>query len=365
MSDPLLAGDVTGAVIVRHLSQESALYNRLWQPYVTRWQDELLVAFSRELGRDPRRKVDMGDVVCCRSTDGGATWSEPTVIFDSRVPVGPLRFAYANAVLFRPTGQNSVWCFAMRCPLFYVDSEDSRLCAAYSPDGGLTWQQVELAVHHHSALIIVAGIVEVQEPGRVRYLLPAHRNTRRHDPKGDCQQFVLESANLLEWRLAGYIPQAEPAAVFLHEGNIAPGDSPDELKIVMRTAQLHGDRRALEPPRAYSSVSRDGGRTWSMAQPEPELYNSVAKSFFGRDAQGRHWYVYNDGPAWERRGLYYRVKPPGGVWSAPRLFFHAHTRNSYPTLVEEATGEFLCVWDSSTDPEERRTAIRFGRLRLP
>ena len=101
-----------------------------------------------------------------------------------------------------------------------------------------------------------------------------------------------------------------------------------------------------------------------MAQPDPQLYNTVAKSFFGRDALGRHIYVFNDGPAWERRGLHYRVKAPGQPWSPPRLFFHANTRNSYPTLLEESPHGYLCVWDSSTDPDQRRTAIRFGRLKL-
>ncbi len=129
-------GDVTDVAVVRQLSQEPERYGRVWQPFLSRWKDDILVAFGRELGRDTRRKVDMGDILCSRSTDGGVTWAEPAVVFDSQQPVGPLRFAYANAVLYQPPGQLVVWCFAMRCPLHYVDSEDSQLCAAYSADGG-------------------------------------------------------------------------------------------------------------------------------------------------------------------------------------------------------------------------------------
>src|SRR5690606_6681829 len=39
-------------------------------------------------------------------------------------------------------------------------------------------------------------------------------------------------------------------------------------------------------------------------------------------------------------------------------------RNSYPTLVENQPGEWIAVWDSSNEPDKKRTAIRFGRLRL-
>jgi hypothetical protein len=130
--------------------------------------------------------------------------------------------------------------------------------------------------------------------------------------------------------------------------------------MVMRTA-TYDRERVLDPPIAYSTVSRDGGRTWSEAVPEQDLPNYKAKSFYGRDASGRQIYVYSDSA--DRRGLLYKVRTPGGEWSEARVFFHANTRNSYPTLIEESPGEWLCVWDSSTDPEQRRTAIRFGRLK--
>ena len=98
-------------------------------------------------------------------------------IFDHRLPLGPLRVAYANPILFQPPGQSIIWCFAMRCPLIYRDSENSQLSAAYSVDGGRSWQPVELAVHWQSPLIVVAGIYTVREAdGRPRYLLPTAQN---------------------------------------------------------------------------------------------------------------------------------------------------------------------------------------------
>jgi len=205
-------------------------------------------------------------------------------------------------------------------------------------------------------------VVPFTEDGITKYLLPVHRNTVRHDPHGDRKQFVLESTNLLNWKLAGFIPG--PPEVWLHEGNIAEGDNPGELKMVMRTAKYFERKEALDSRRAYSSVSKDNGRTWSMAIEEPALYNTAAKGFFEKDSKGRHIYIYNDGDRSVREGLYYVTREPGKKWSEPKLFFWDNNHNSYPTLIEKEPGVFLCVWDSSDDPDIKRSVIRFGILDL-
>jgi hypothetical protein len=251
----------------------------------------------------------------------------------------------------------------MRCPMNYQHSEDSQLVGAFSADGGRSWTPVEMAMHYTGPLIIVGGIHRVMENGQPRYLLPAHRNTLRNDPLGARNQFLLSSTSLLEWRLAGHVPQPENGRVFLHEGSLAPGETETDLKMVMRTAQYEKESKALEPPRAFSSVSQDGGRTWSPAREEPELWNSVSKGFYGRANNGTHLYVYNDGPAWSRMGLKYKTKPPGGAWGPEHTFFDAAIHNSYPTLIETAPGEFRAVWDSG-DSKSTRRSIRFGKFTL-
>jgi hypothetical protein len=350
-------GDVKNVVTI-DVVPENSVYHRIYQPFIAQWdEDYYVVSYGLQL----RGKTDMADMLCSISKDGGKTWTPPNRIFDHRVANGSRQYAYANPVLFIPEGQRMIWFFGMRCPMNYRDSEDSELCAAYSCDGGVSWQHVELRMGFHSPLITNAGVVELEENGKPRYLLPVHRNTLRHDPKGDREQFVLESTNLIDWNLAGYIPR--PHEVWLHEGNIAEGDNPGELKIVTRTAK-YSYVSTLEPPRAWSSVSKDNGRTWSMAEEEPALWNTASKGFFGKDSKGRHIYVYNDDERRVRNGLYYVVKEPGGEWSEPRLFYRDNNRNSYPTLIEKESGVFLCVWDSSDDPVKKRQAIRFGILDL-
>jgi len=357
-------GDVTDVRTIRHMDQHpgSAL---LWEPYLAQWKGKQLVA---AYGAGIPGKTDMGDIYATVSTNDGDTWSEPVPVFDHRERQGTIQFAYANAILFKPPGQDVIWAYGMRCPMNYRNSEDAQLVGAYSADGGRSWIPVELSMGYSGPLIVVAGPMRVEDNGVVRYLFPAHRNTRRSDPLGSREQFVLTSTSLMEWNLAGYVPQPESGPkVFLHEGAIAPGDAPGELKMVMRTADYVNEGKMTDPPRAFSTVSKDGGRTWSPAKREPDLWNAKSKAFYGRTATGAHLYVYNDGPAnpapTGRMALRYKVQSVDGAWGPEKTFYDAGIKNSYPTLIEVAPGDFRAVWDSGTK-DRNRTHIHFGKFRV-
>lgn len=355
-------GDVTDVRTVRHMDKHPGS-SELWEPYLVQWKGRQLVA---AFGVKIPGKTDMGDIMASVSTDDGDTWGDPVPIFDHRVRQGTIQFAYANAILFKPPGQDVLWAFAMRCPMNYRHSEDSQLVGAYSADGGRSWIPVELSMGYTGPLICVAGPYAFTEKGQTRYLFPMHRNTKRNDPLGSRDHFVLSSTSLMEWNLAAFVPQPVTGPkVFLHEGNIAPGDAPGELKMVMRTADYEAENKMTDPPRAFSTVSTDGGRTWSPAKQEPDLWNARSKAFFGRTAGGTHVYVYSDGPAMPaptaRTSLRYKLKPAGGAWGAEKTFYDAGTKNSYPTLVEVAPGEFRAVWDSG-DATTPRTHILFGKF---
>jgi hypothetical protein len=342
----------------------------LWQPVIAQWKRKhLVVGFGAMI----HGKKDMGDILVSVSKDDGNTWGEPVAVFDHNRRQGAIQFAYANPVLFKPPNQNVLWCFAMRCPIVYRNSEDSQLAGAFSADGGYTWTPVELAVHYAGPLILNASVQPTEIRGRPRFLLPAHRNSLQKDPLGLRDHFILSSTSLLEWKFEAFIPQPESGRVFLHEGNIAPWGAQGELKIVMRTANYDDTSLTTVPPRAYSSLSRDGGHTWTPAKPEPALHNAKSKGFFGRAENGTHIYVYNDGPAQRdiapgfpnggRTSLRYKIRLPGGPWSEEKTFFHADIKNSYPTLAEVAPGDFRAVWDSGTS-DTPRTHIHFGKLRI-
>jgi hypothetical protein len=355
-----ITGDVRDVRVVRTADQEPRA-SLLGQPSIALWKDKhLVVAYQKGIAG----KTDMGSIDAIVSSNDGHSWSIPSTIFDHEQRHGSIQFGYCNAVLYHPPGQEVLWCFAMRCPLNYADSEDAHLIAAYSGDGGRSWNPVELAMHYTGPLVILGEIQRIIENGQPVYLLPAHRNTKRADPLGQREQFVLRSTSLLDWHLGGYVPQSQPGKIFLHEGQIAITNEQQHLKMVMRTAEGQKEGGALNPPRAWSSTSTDYGKTWSVAQEEPALWNTVSEGWFGQSRRGSQLYVYSDGPAWSRMALRYKVKPANGTWSDEHTFFDAGIHNSYPTLIEIAPGEFRAVWDSGTEKSGRRS-IRFGKLTLP
>jgi len=362
-------GDVTDVRVVRRVEAHPNAW-RLWQPVIAKWKRKhLVVAFGAMI----HGKKDMGDILVSVSKDDGDTWGEPVAVFDHNQRQGMIQFAFANPVLFKPADQDVLWCFAMRCPIVYKNSEDSQLAGAFSADGGYTWTSVELAMHYAGPLILNGAVQPTEIRGRPCFLLPAHRNSLQKDPLGLRDHFILSSTSLLEWKLEAFIPQPESGRIFLHEGNIAPWGAPGELKIVMRTANYDDTSLTTDPPRAYSSLSRDGGHTWMPAQPESALHNAKSKGFFGRSENGMHIYVYNDGPAQRdiaprfphggRTSLRYKIRPAGGIWSKEKTFFHAGIKNSYPTLIEVVPGDFRAVWDSGTS-DTPRTHIHFGKLSI-
>lgn len=367
---PQYSGDVTDVRTIRRVEQHPQAW-RVWQPVIISGSknNQLLVAF----GAMRNGKKDMGDIFATLSKDDGDTWEEPVAVFDHTQRQGVIQFAYANPVLYRVPDQEVIWCYAMRCSIAGRNSEESHLAAAFTADSGRSWTPVELAMHYTGPLILNAAPVKTKIDGKTQFLLPAHRNTLAADPRGSRDHFILSSTSLLEWKLETFIPQSPDARVFLHEGNIAPGDNKGDLKIVMRTANYDDTALTTDPPRAYSSVSRDGGRTWSEARSEPDLHNAKSKGFFGRSSSGMHIYVYNDGPAQRdtapgfphggRTSLRYKTRLPGGTWSEQKTFYHAGIKNSYPTLYEVAPGDFRCVWDSGT-ADKSRTHIHFGKLRI-
>lgn len=357
-------GDVTGVRVIRHVAQYPHAW-RIWQPFLIQAerQGDFIVAF----GAMVHGKKVMGDILATISRDDGNTWEEPVAIFDHRRRQGSIQFAYANPVLYRAPGQDIVWCFAMRCPIAFESSEESQLVGAFTADWGNTWTPVEMAMHYTGPLITDAGTVETRIDGRKLFLLPAHRNTLQNDPPGSRDRLLLSSTSPLEWHLQAYMPQPTKARVFVHEGNTAPGDKSGEFKIVMRTANYDDASLTADPPRAYSSVSTDGGRTWSVAQEEPALHSAKSKAFFGQSSDGTHIHVYNDGPAQREPGgrmaLRYKTRAPGAGWSEEKTFYDAGIKNSYPTLIEVAPANFRAVWDSGTQ-DRPRTHLHWGKLEL-
>ena len=135
-------GDASDVVTIDELDT-SGPYSKIWEPHSAKWTDDHYICVY---GLQVRDKGDMGDMVASLSFDKGKTWSPRIMIFNHQQRNGSVQYAYNNAVLFRPPGQDAVWLYAMRAPLHYDDSENADLVGAYTADGGYSWHHVELAM---------------------------------------------------------------------------------------------------------------------------------------------------------------------------------------------------------------------------
>ena len=85
--------------------------------------------------------------------------------------------------------------------------DDNDLVAAYSVDGGCSWQEDSLACDFWSPVITCNAPSPVVRDGYTRSIMPVHRGPYvRSDSDADQRAFTLESGDLLRWKLGSYIP---------------------------------------------------------------------------------------------------------------------------------------------------------------
>ena len=353
-------GDVRDVRIVAELDTQS-IYDRVWQPYVANLGDGHFVACY---GAQFRGKVDLGDIYAVVSDDEGNSWHPPVPIFDHHNLIGTCRFGYLNPSFIKPKGTDTLWCFATRAPMYKFSGDDNDLVAAYSVDGGWSWQEVPLACDFWSPVITCNAPVPIQRDGHSRYLMPVHRGPFcRGDLEADQKAFLLESGDQLHWKMGAYSPCNDSDPVFLAEGSLVEWQ--DGGLTLMYRAAKYGPR-PLQPTGgncAYRCDSSDGGRTWSKARPEPGCHNTWSKAWYYIEDDGTEVYIYSPGGVMERPGLSWVQRAPGAEsWSKPRVFYDGENRNSYPTLVARDDSGWCAVWDSSKDMKRIRTRICFGKF---
>lgn len=360
---PTAHNTVKDVSVIAELDDDS-IYSRLWQPYICNLGDGHLVV---SYGAQFQGKTDMGDIRCQISRDHGRSWQAPVLIFDHRLPIHGHHYGYLNPSFFRAAGTDTLWCFAMRSSMFMSSGDNSQLVAAYSVDGGWCWQEVPLSCEFSTPLITCNAPVAVERDGHICYLMPVHRGTMLHgkDPNGDNCCFLLESGDLLHWRIGATIPCDPQQKVLLAEASLVE-QADGRLTMMHRAAayQPGWPIQLTEHKCACRSESFDGGQSWSIAEPEIGCHNAWSKAWYYLDYDGSEMYIYSSGELLDRRHLEWVRRSPGAQhWSEPHLFYDNGNRNSYPTLAAADDGQsWHAVWDSSSSPERHRTRICYGRF---
>ncbi|NUQ00961.1 MAG: exo-alpha-sialidase [Armatimonadetes bacterium] len=156
---------------------------------------------------------------------------------------------------------------------------------------------------------------------------------------------ALSQGDLTRWEV---VPIPAPEGLIFVEPGLLVYD--DELVALLRYEPTDAARREARSKVALASVSRDGGRSWSLAQ-ESNLPLAMSKVYAGRLSTGQHYVVGNLD---SRDLLYIAVSRPGErlfsrAWSIrrgrspePRTAGYCKTPQwSYPSAIEHEDN--LCV----------------------
>ena len=265
-----------------------------------------------------------------RSSDGGKTWQPMQTIAQHGTD------AYMDPCPVVDAKSGAVYLFAARWPQYAPSTDKNSLILLTSRDHGRTWQEKDMT----SALLAQgnrlvgfgpgSGIQLTQGPHKGRLVVPS----RQQLPDGKTKDFMIFSDDGGKTWKTG---QAAPAG---GEGQIAEGPS----------GTIHLNLRASGKRR--STVSRDGGATWSHLRDEPQL--AAPDKGCHASVLGRSGTLLFCGPAGteptattDNRGnlTLYSSRDAGQTWSRPLLL--TSKASGYSCMAPLPDGKIAVLYEAA------------------
>lgn len=329
-------------------------YHTFRIPAIETTPDGSLVALAearKYSAADPGYGKQDIDLVCRRSVDGGATWSDMTVIEDP----GELWSAANPATVVDPqTGR--LWLLYLRSKpgcssrTSRPGTDDMQTLARFSDDQGASWSQpIDLTA--------VARDLEDRR-WRVSVVGPGGALATRSG------------------RLLAPLWKAEPYAAFTifsddhgqswRRGEPVPGENlGNECQLVeLADGRILIDIRQSSGPRRWLATSNDGGRSWSQPRPGIQVvpvacaiqrYTQISAG----DDRNRILWTGPKGPG--RRNLVVRLSyDEGQTFSNVRPIFDGYAAYSDLTLLKD--GSVGLLWECGV--QRGYESIRFTRFGL-
>jgi hypothetical protein len=299
-----------------------------------------------------------------------APWGRPPTNFEqlsAKYPVPPLYRSTDGGRTWATSGRMNVeWKLAGMVSdqgISFLRLKDGRLAAVlprhllhgggvpaitFSRDDGVSWSAAKMLVESDDALFVMNDRLIQLKSGRL--LLPVARKVGKHEGDQDESLAMLSDDGGESWRLSrGRVrldrPRGmqEPCAVELADGRV---------RLLARTGAGF----------IYTSLSADGGETWSA--PEPTTLESPCSALTLRRApDGRLVCLYNhvkplkEGAFFPRTPLVYAVSSDdGATWSAPIVIDasgseHRDRQNIYASPCFTPEG-MVVVWSThDADPK--------------
>lgn len=308
-----------------------------------------LLAFceARRRGRGDSGDIDL---VLRRSTDGGTTWSPLEIVWDD----GPNTCGNPCAVVDRTTG--TIWLLvthnlgedAERAIIAGTSRGTRTVWAIRSDDDGLTWSRpVEItpSVKRPEWAWFATGPGVGIQTRDGRLVVPC--DAIEAGGKRAFSLVILSDDGGRTWRAGGTVGETwnECQVVERSDGS---------LLLNMRNHGSRSRQRGI-------AVSRDGGRTWSEAAPDPVLVEPVCQASLIRYSWEPSRLLFSNPADPSRRArLTVRMSSDEGkTWSSGRVLQEGPA--AYSCLVALPDGRVGCLYEAGREhPYEKIVFARFG-----
>jgi sialidase-1 len=324
--------------------QEGYVSIRIPAVLVTKEGSVMAFAEGRQMPKDQAEN----DIITKRSTDGGKSWSSLQVVHDD----GANSLNNPTVVQEQETGR--IFLMYQRIPAHlkehsaaiatgYGGPDVYRNLLVWSDDEGRTWSKPEdvttTTKRPERATTIASGpgigIQLMRGPHKGRLIIPFNEG-----PYGKWQNFAVFSDDKgKSWKYGSDVPGA-----FVPDGKGGERSQINEVQMVelsdgsvrLSTRQFAGAKVRR------TSVSKDGGETWSPVSESPELTDPSCMQgllrFSFDDAKGKGILIHT-GPDSTKRdhGAVYLSTDDGATWSVKRELYAGGFAYSVPTRLADGT----------------------------
>lgn len=340
-------------------------YQSIRIPSVVVTKQGAVLAFAE--GRAANADQAQNDIILKRSSDGGRTWGPRQLIHDD----GANSLNNPTAVVEQESGR--VFLMYQRIPAHLQERSQStatgydgtniyRNLLVWSDDDGATWTMpldvTRTTKRATNATTIASGpgigIQLTRGPHRGRLILPFNEG-----PYSQWNNFAVFSDDRgVTWQYGGNVPGA-----FVPDAKLGRRSQINEVQMVeLSDGSVRLNSRQFAGAKVRkTSVSRDGGVTWSPVEDVPALRDpscnaSILRHSFGDGAE-RGVVLYSGPDSLKRdHGTLYLSEDDGATWPTKRVLWPGSF--AYSVLTTLPDGTIGCLFE--TDNYGRIVFARFS-----